>query len=260
MALAEGHTIHRIARDHRRHFAGRRLAVVSPQGRFDDEARSLHGKTLEQVEAWGKNLYYRWEGGVVLHVHLGMAGRFPLVSAPAPPPAANVRLRIEAPCYAADLRGPMVCTLVSPEEAVAHQAKLGPDVLRADANPERAWARVNRTRRTIGALLMDQAVLAGVGNIYRCEVLYAAGIAPDRPGNAVTREEFDLVWSLLRKLMRAGVRRNRILSIEVLEPERDQKGHGYYVYKRAECLGCGEPVSAWKLGGRMVYACRRCQK
>jgi endonuclease VIII len=258
--MAEGHTIHRIARDHERHFAGRRLGVVSPQGRFAEGARVLHGKTLERVEAWGKNLYYTWEGGVVLHVHLGMAGRFPLVEAPAPPPDEQVRLRIEAPCCAADLRGPMVCALVSPVEAAAQQAELGPDVLRSDADPERAWARVHKTRRAFGVLLMDQAVFAGVGNIFRCEVLFAAGVAPDRPGNAVARAEFDRVWALLGKLMRAGVRRNRILSVEVLEPARATNGHAYYVYKQRACLRCGEPVSAWKLSGRTVYACKNCQK
>ncbi|HVM14166.1 MAG TPA: DNA-formamidopyrimidine glycosylase family protein, partial [Egibacteraceae bacterium] len=61
--MPEGHTIHRLARDHRRDLAGRRIAVSSPQGRFVAGARRLDGRTLLDVEAYGKHLFYRWEGG-----------------------------------------------------------------------------------------------------------------------------------------------------------------------------------------------------
>ena len=179
-AVPEGHTIHRIARDHKRLFVGRRLAVSSPQGRFAEEARRLHGRTLESVEAWGKHLYYTFEESDVVHVHMGMAGRIRVMEAPAPVPGDMVRLRLAGPLHTADLTGPMVCELIDPALQAARIAKLGPDVIRDDANPERAWAVIRKTRRPIGALLMDQSVLAGVGNIYRCEALLVTGIAPSR--------------------------------------------------------------------------------
>lgn len=257
--MPEGHTIHRIARDHTRYFAGRRVAVCSPQGRFRTEARRLHGRILESVEAWGKHLFYAFEGGDLVHVHMGMAGRFRTMEAPAPLPGAMVRLRLEGPTHTADLTGPMVCALTSAAAQAALLERLGPDVIRDDADPGRAWAAMHRSRRPVGALLMDQAVLSGVGNIYRCEVLLIAGIAPQRPGNALQREEFDAIWKCLTRLMRLGVQRNRIVTVSAVDPHLNGHGNDFYVYRRDACLRCRGPVAVTKLAGRRVYACPACQ-
>lgn len=257
--MPEGHTIHRIARDHMRLFAGRRVGVSSPQGRFTDEARLLHGRPLVSVEAWGKHLYYAFDDGDLVHVHMGMAGRFRTMEGPAPPPGSMVRMRLEGPTHAADLTGPMVCELVDSSTQAAQLARLGPDVIREDADPERAWAVIQKTRRPVGALLMDQAVLAGVGNIYRCEVLLLAGVSPRRPGKALLREEFDTTWHLLTRLMRLGVQRNRILTVPIVSPEQNGQGNEFFIYKRETCLRCGGQVEVIKLAGRRVYCCPACQ-
>ena len=70
--MPEGHKVHRLARDHAKLFTGQRLRVSSPQGRFEEGAQLLDGKTLKSVEAHGKHLCYRWSGGRLLHVHLGL--------------------------------------------------------------------------------------------------------------------------------------------------------------------------------------------
>ena len=88
-------------------------------------------------------------------------------------------------------------------------ARLGPDPLRRDADPASAWARISKSRRPIGALLMDQVVIAGVGNVYRNELLFRHGIDPHRPGTHVDAAEFDEAWTDLVALMKVGVSRGK---------------------------------------------------
>ncbi|NEE25235.1 Fpg/Nei family DNA glycosylase, partial [Streptomyces sp. SID7982] len=91
--------------------------------------------------------------------------------------------------------------ITEPEKRAIHE-RLGPDPLRGDENGERAWQRISRSRTTIAALLMDQKVIAGVGNVYRAEVLFRHGIDPYRTGRDLTRAEWDTIWSDLVELMR----------------------------------------------------------
>ena len=90
--MPEGHTIHRLARDHRTWWQGEPLALTSPQGRFADGARMLDQCVLEGVDAVGKHLLYRF-GDTTLHVHLGLFGRFRSYRVP-PRPGGSVRLRM----------------------------------------------------------------------------------------------------------------------------------------------------------------------
>jgi endonuclease-8 len=101
-------------------------------------------------------------------------------------------------------------------------ARLGPDPLRADADPGRAWTKIARSGRTIAELLMDQAALAGVGNVYRCEVLFRHRVSPFRPGREIRRRTWDLLWADLVRLMPLGVAFNQILTMDdqVEEAER----------------------------------------
>ena len=120
-------------------------------------------------------------------------------------------------------------------------AKLGPDPLRPDADPQVAYRRISRSRTTIAALLMDQKVIAGVGNVYRAEVLFRHGIDPYRAGRDITPAEWDAVWADLVALMREGVRNNRIDTVRPEHtpeamgrpPRVDDHGGEVYVYRRA---------------------------
>jgi formamidopyrimidine-DNA glycosylase len=179
--VPEGHTIHRLARDHTPLLVGRAVSVSSPQGRFAAGAQLLDGRVVEGVEPYGKHLFYAFAGGLLLHVHLGLYGAFVRGSGPAPEPRGALRLRLTTDEHWVDLRGPTACEVFTPSERDAVLARLGPDPLRRDADPERAWARLSTSRRSVGELLMDQTVLAGVGNVYRAEALYRAGLSPFRP-------------------------------------------------------------------------------
>ena len=91
-------------------------------------------------------------------------------------------MRVVGPTHYGDLRGPTACELITDAEAAAIHARLGEDPLRPDADPERAWARISRSRAPLATLLMDQKVIAGVGNVYRAEVLFRHGLDPLLPG------------------------------------------------------------------------------
>ena len=270
--MPEGHTLHRLAGEVRGRFAGREVAVSSPQGRFADAAALLDGSTLLGAESWGKHLFVEFEGDRFVHVHLGLYGRLELHDGPPAPPVGQVRMRLAVdgarPSYG-DLRGATTCELLGPEQRQAVLDRLGPDPLRPDADWTVAWARVSRSRTPIGALLMDQAVLAGVGNVYRAEVLFRHRIHPLRPGNTLRRGQFRAMWDDLVALMHEGVRVGRIDTVRPEHtpeamgrpPRVDDHGGEVYVYRRDQrpCHVCGARVRTEVLGGRNLFWCPRCQ-
>lgn len=274
--MPEGHTLHRLAHTLTDHFAGRHVEVSSPQGRFAEEAAALDGALLEGAEAWGKHLFVGFEGERYVHVHLGLYGKLAVHEGASPAPVGQVRMRLvsvprlegEQTSYA-DLRGATACELVTATQRDAIVARLGPDPLRPDADPERAWHRIRRSRTPIGTLLMDQSVVAGVGNVYRAEVLFRRRLHPLRPGNTLRRGQFEAVWADLVALMAEGVRSGRIDTVrpehtpEAMgrSPRRDDHGGEVYVYRRHEqpCHVCGAGVRTEVLAARNSFWCPRCQ-
>ncbi|WP_341926159.1 DNA-formamidopyrimidine glycosylase family protein [Nocardioides psychrotolerans] len=273
--MPEGHTLHRLARDLTDAFAGRTVSVGSPQGRFADSAALLDGQVLESAESWGKHLFIGFPGEVFVHVHLGLYGTFavhPDVEE-VPEPVGQVRLRLVArdargSSYA-DLRGATACDLVTREQRDAVLARIGPDPLRLDQDPDRAWDRIRRSRSAIGGLLMDQSVLAGVGNVYRAEVLFRHRTHPLRPGNTLQVSRWTAMWDDLVVLMAEGVRTGRIDTVRPEHtpeamgrpPRADDHGGEVYVYRRhgQPCLVCGASVRTDVLQARNVFWCPRCQ-
>ncbi|ORA39820.1 Fpg/Nei family DNA glycosylase [Mycobacterium aquaticum] len=264
--MPEGHTLHRLARLHQRRFGRSPVVVSSPQGRFDAGAADVSGRVLRKSDAWGKHLFHHYEGGRVVHIHLGLYGTFTEAAVPLPLPVGQVRMRMVGTEYGTDLRGPTVCEVIGEPEIADVVAKLGPDPLRADADPAIAWTRIAKSRRSIGALLMDQSVIAGVGNVYRSELLFRHRIDPYRPGVHLGEDEFADMWTDLVALMKVGVRRGKIV---VVRPEHDHGAPSYgpgrprtYVYRRAgdACRVCGTPVRTAELEGRNLFWCPACQR
>lgn len=269
--MPEGHTLRRLAGHLDEAFAGRPVRVSSPQGRFEVEARALDGAVLVGADSVGKQLFVEFDGERFVHVHLGLIGAFDVTTGVevVPAPVGAVRLRLQTATAYADLRGATRCDLVGPETVERVRATLGPDPLRADGDVELAWAKVRRSSRTIGDLLMDQSVLAGVGNVYRAEVLFRHRIHPLRLGRTLTRAQFVAMWDDLVVLMTEGVRTGRIDTVrpehtpEAMgrDPRKDDHGGEVYVYRRAQmpCHVCGTPVRSSTLGGRNLFWCSRCQ-
>ena len=106
--MPEGHTLHRLARLHQRRFAGTPLSVWSPQGRFTDAAM-VDGLVMTKASAWGKHLFHHYEGGPIVHVHLGLYGTFREMRTPMSAPVGQVRMRLVGAEYGTDLRGPTAC-------------------------------------------------------------------------------------------------------------------------------------------------------
>ena len=255
--MPEGHLYHRRARDLNK-FTGRALAACSPQGRFAEGAARIDGTRLEVAEAYGKHLLVRFAGGRTVHVHLGMRGKLLGVVDPSRPPLPQVRLRLVGATAAWDLIAPATCELLDDPGVTGLLAGLGPDPLREDADPNRAWTSLQAAPGALGAALLDQSVIAGIGNVFRAEALFACGQHPSRPAASLPRAEFDRLWATVHEMMGRAVTDGRIVTVappagrsrtEVPEDE------ARYVYKQACCRRCGAPVVSWILGGRTAYAC-----
>ncbi|MEV4680291.1 Fpg/Nei family DNA glycosylase [Streptomyces kurssanovii] len=267
--MPEGHTIHRLAEDHVHRFAGWNVRVSSPQGKFSDSAALLDGRVLDGADAHGKHLFLGFEDIGWIHIHLGLFGKLGFGTAPAPPPTDTVRLRVLNENHYADLRGPTTCALITEPEKRAIHDRLGPDPLRPSDDPDRAWTRISRSRTTIAALLMDQKIIAGVGNVYRAEVLFRHGIDPYRAGKDLTRRQWDAIWEDLAALMREGVRNNRIDTVRPEHtpeamgraPRVDDHGGEVYVYRRANmpCHLCATQIRTAPLATRNLFWCPTCQ-
>ena len=280
--MPEGHTLRRLADDLTAAFAGRTVRVSSPQGRFEADAEQLDGARLIGADSAGKHLFVEFDGERFVHVHLGLIGSFDVHAdvTDVPDPVGAVRLRLvtadarhrardlRGTSYA-DLRGAIVCDLVGPGRRAEILGRLGPDPLRPDADPGVAWRRIARSHRAIGDLLMDQKVLAGVGNVYRAEVLFRNRIHPLRPGETLRVGQWRAIWSDLVDLMDEGVRSGRIDTVRPEHtpeamgrpPRTDDHGGEVYVYRRTSmpCLVCGTAVRTAELVGRNVFWCPRCQ-
>jgi endonuclease-8 len=300
--MPEGHSIHRYARLHRALLGGRKVAVSSPQGRFAAGASVLDGTTLIDVEAYGKHLFYRFASpdpqlhagrspdyDMSLHVHLGLFGRFrayerdPLAPTPATrlvlsaigshtPPRARAsvselvgELNRSPSGPQLQLSGPTMCELIEPDVEAALRHRLGPDPLHG-GDPTAVFAALARRTAPIGQVLLDQRVIAGIGNVYRAEVLFLVGVHPNRPAHAVDRETLERLWDLLRVLMTDGERRGRIITLQPRDRARPlselvSEEERLYVYNRAgrPCRRCATPITSWNLAGRTIFACRRCQ-
>lgn len=267
--MPEGHTLHRLARRHKKLFAGRPVRVTSPQGRFTTAASLVDGRVLRRADAYGKHLFHVYGPDAIVHVHLGLIGTFSEQPLPATTPVGQVRMRMVGETHVTDLRGPTRCELVDTAQMSAVLVRLGPDPLRRNADPDKAWARLSRSRLPVAALLLDQAVLAGVGNVYRAEILFRHQVAPMLPGKELDQALWTDMWADLVTLMRKGVRTGRIDTVrdehlpEVTgrAPRHDRHGGEVYVYRRhgQPCLVCGTEVAIADLGGRNLYWCPRCQ-
>ena len=257
--MPEGHTIHRAARDQRKMLAGKKLDVSSPQGRFLEGAEALDGNTCIGIEAYGKHLFYQFSHGSALHIHLGLFGKFHTAKTPAGEPRGAVRVRLRSPTHVVDINGPNTCEVLDAADMTALLARIGPDVLRADADKERAWQRIHKSRAAFGQLLMDQSVMAGVGNIYRTELLWRARIHPLTPGSQVGRAAFDAVWADAAHLLQIGVANNAIITVDNAAISSSKYGERVNIFGKAACPHCSGQIEKFQLAARRAFICQACQ-
>lgn len=264
--MVEGHQVHRVQHQHAAVLKGKAFKATSPNGRFADGAAAVNGRVLADVQAVGKNLAYEFARpgaeSVFVRVHFGMSGRH-AAFAPSEEPAttATTRLRLEAADGSVVTHlSAMTVEAGGPEVLAGLLSTLGPDPLRADADPARFWAALQKSKRSVGYELMRQEALAGVGNIYRAEVLHFARVHPDTPAGAVTQDQFKLIWSESVRQMRAGFETGSIVTVpESLRPTLADPTARRVVYNRPRCAVCGGRVVSWAINARTAYACEACQ-
>lgn len=261
--MPEGHTIHRIAQDLNKRLLNQSLEVSSPQGRFTAESRVLDGRQMVKAFAFGKHLFCQWDDEQIMHVHLGLYGKLRFRKVPMAEPRGQVRVRMVGDTYGVDLNGPNQCELISSEELEEKRAKLGVDPLDANADPEVAWERISKSRAAIATLLLNQSVIAGVGNVYRCEALFHLGLPPSLPGKELSHEQFESMWELLRHWLKIGVKYNRIITVDAKEigktPSKLTKSERLAIYKKDVCPTCGARVAVETFAARKLYFCPACQ-
>ena len=106
---------------------------------------------------------------------------------------------------------------------------------------------------------MDQAVMAGLGNIYRTEILWRQKIHPETSGRALTREQFDAFWVDSAALLRIGVEQRAIITIDGAKRGNSRYGARTNIFKHPECPRCGGPIRQFTMAARKVFCCDRCQ-
>ena len=181
---------------------------------------------------------------------------------PEPVGAVRVRLLTEVTC--ADLRGPTACDVLHPEEVQAVIDKLGPDPL-LDPGPEaedRFVAKVLKKPTPICLLLMDQSVVAGIGNVYRAEMLFRARLNPHIPGRDLSEATVRALWRDWATLLAIGVETGQMMTMDGLSPEAyngamASRADRHWVYHRTgePCRVCGTPIAMEEIGGRKLYWC-----
>jgi endonuclease-8 len=183
-----------------------------------------------------------------------------------PEPIGQVRVRLLTPVAVADLRGPTVCEVQTIEEVDATIAKLGPDPLVDPDGEERFVEGVRKRNVAIGQLLMDQEVVAGIGNVYRAELLFRARLDPYTPGKNVPKYVARALWRDWSYLLRVGVETGQMFTMDGLEGEdleraKASRDDRHWVYHRTgePCRVCGTPIAQAAMAGRNLYWCPKDQ-
>ncbi len=183
-----------------------------------------------------------------------------------PEPIGQVRVRLLTPVAVADLRGPTVCDVQTVEEVDATIAKLGPDPLVDPGGEERFVENVRRRNVAIGQLLMDQEVVAGIGNVYRAELLFRARLDPYTPGKDVPTDVARELWRDWTYLLGVGVETGQMFTMDGLEGEdleraKASRDDRHWAYHRTgePCRVCGTSIAMATMAGRNLYWCPKDQ-
>ena len=185
-----------------------------------------------------------------------------------PEPVGQVRVRLLAEDVVADLRGPTACEVLDPGQVQVAMDRLGPDPMLDDsrAAEDRFVAVVRKKPTPIGRLLMDQLVVSGIGNVYRAELLFRAGLNPYAPGKSLSDEQARALWRDWAHLLRIGVETGQMMTMDDLGDKdyvlaMKNRADRHWVYKREglPCRVCGTHITLEEMGARKLYWCPKCQ-
>jgi endonuclease-8 len=259
--MPEGDSIHRLAAQLAPVLVGREVRALRARRIPDADGESVVGRRVVAVEARGKNLLIRFDDGRLLHIHLRMEGRVfierPRSTFWAPSRAIpDLRLAVEGAAIVG--RRLPVCRLLTgtTERRTLPLATLGPDLLADDFDEEAAVTRLRGlSRRSIADALLVQRAAAGIGNIYKSEILFLEGIDPRADAAAIDDARLRAVLRCARRLLLANVGDGPRTTRRAL------RGPRLWVYGRGgrPCLRCGTAIVRLVQSGRSTYLCPRCQ-
>jgi endonuclease VIII len=262
--MPEGDTVHRIANVLRRELQGRTLDGLMLNDRGD--VPELAGRTVDRVEAVGKHLLVHIAGGWTLRVHLGMHGRWLRrhVREPASPRTTAVLTTGET-AYVCERAYTAELMRTSAVRTHARLARLGPDLL---ADPPDIAEAVRRAtlpayaNREIGDLLLDQRIAAGIGNVYKSEVLFECRVHPRTKAGVLNAAQFEALFEKAAHLMRLNLLTRRRTAVPLRRrPTPSSQRLWVYLRHGKPCLDCGTPIERFLQGdmARSTYFCPHCQ-
>jgi endonuclease-8 len=274
--MPEGDTIYRAARTLHTALAGRvitRFESGLAQLAQVDRDEPIAGRTLDSVKPLGKHLLMTFSGGLVLRTHMRMNGSWhvyrPGERWQRSPRA--MRIRLDTAEWVAVAFDVHVAEFVRDAALHRHQpvASLGPDLL-GEFDAQRALALVRaRDTRPVHEVLLDQRVMAGIGNVYKSEILFLSRMHPDTPAGDVSDDAWLALMALAQQLLRANVAESSGQGIETYRGLRRTTGRmnpedRLYVYRRGgqPCRKCGNRIASRKDGddARVTYWCPACQR
>jgi formamidopyrimidine-DNA glycosylase len=242
-------------------FWGGTIAQPSP-GAF---RKGLIGREVISITRRGKNLVFELDNGTFLIIHMRMTGSI-LLRPNTAEPEKSIRVIIYLndgnAIYFRDIRRFGKMWLVKDKNSVI--GKLGPEPLEADFTPQVLATILDNRKVAIKGLLLDQTLIAGIGNMYADEALYAARIHPLRPGNSLTRIEIKRLHEAIQKVLKQGIR-NKGASTETYIRPGGVKGEAQLQFQVAhqkgkECPVCGGPIERIEVHQRGTFFCPECQK
>ena len=253
--------------------------IIAARSRFkkakaEDWPSHIIGQTVTEVRSYGKNLFIVLSNGYNIYSHMLMWGSWHIY----PQGAAwdkeerLARLVLETADNVAVLFNAPVCDLIPPGGLVTHKtAQMGPDLLAPDADfdAQEVWRRLRlpeNAERELGAAIMDQFIVAGIGNILKSEILFQAGIHPLRPAGSLSPAEFETFIghsrSLIRRSYEQGSFNHAFLPPDLLPAEVHSNNLGYVYRRRTKpCYVCGTAIEMVRQGDlkRMTWYCPHCQ-
>lgn len=262
-----------------------RRDIVTPSDA--DLTRLLQGRRIESVTRRGKRIIFLLDDRSRFFVHLGMTGQLTVTAHDAPlPPHTHLVLQLDdrrsggGDHNGGPTRSP---SMRSPRPAFSHlrfrdprrfggvwwlgrdtppDAGMGPEPL--TLRPAQLFARLHQTTRAVKNALMDQSVIAGLGNIYVDESLFAAGVHPLTPGDALSAEQVRRINRAIKAVLRRALRHRGSTLRDYMDADGGsgafQKLHRVYDRAGKPCRRCRTPIERIVLGGRSTHFCPKCQQ
>jgi formamidopyrimidine-DNA glycosylase len=226
-------------------------------------ARLLTGRTIQNIARRAKRIVFTLDTAERFYIHLGMSGRL-MVHSPHHAMAPHTHLVIEL-----DSKNPAELRFTDPRRfggvwwlgSSLDSDDLGPEPL--TTRPEQLYRRLARTTRAVKNALLDQTVIAGLGNIYVDESLFASGIHPLTPANQLALEQIIRLNRAIKSTLRRALRHKGSTLRDYRDANGDTGGfqilHRVYAREAKPCQICKTPIQRIVLGGRSTHFCPRCQ-